>query len=301
MKENNREQGKQPSQSTPSLAEIAQLRADRRFPAAAHFLATELAQIYDGDRTLNTLLNNAARLQMSYSCLVLHWSESQGDTYAGLTMSRFKAICKAQRFCSPGRAEATMALMRKFGWIRAVSDPHDRRLKLLVPTEKMTMAHLRLWRRHLEGASMVLADVGDTLAALDRPEFATTFLRRISHDYFRGVRIREAAPDFGKYMDRNNGMVILFSLYGRRTSGKGAADGVIAISVSRLARQFGASRALVRDLLGEAEKDGLVRREGAGGVVLLPPLVDMIESIVACMFLLYRRWGQQVLEEIAES
>ena len=94
-----------------------------------------------------------------------------------------------------------------------------------------------------------------------------------SEHFLRGFRLIEVAPDMELFLDRNAGLMILFSiLLAGKNDDTIPPRRPVPFSISAIANRFGVSRVHVRTLLRDAEAEGLIRRESPGGshVVVLP-------------------------------
>src|SRR5262245_20968108 len=88
------------------------VRAHPAFPQAARGQMLDVVGLYQGNRLLNTIMNDRGRMVVAYLCLYLHFFGPQGDPTPGLTVSRLKKLCSDLGVCSPGRAETMVILMR---------------------------------------------------------------------------------------------------------------------------------------------------------------------------------------------
>jgi hypothetical protein len=277
--------------AAPDAAEMTRLRAHPLFAQAVKQITGALSEIYEGNRIMNTVLNDRARGQIGYLALIMHWASPSEYAAQGVTMSRMKAACTRMNYCSPNRVESIMALMRLFGYIRLESDPYDHRLKVIVPTEKLIGNHRERWRCNFQAMTLVMPEGGIGLAALDSPGFAPAFLREIAKDYAAGLRVANAAPELDTFLDRNCGMIILLFLVSTGTSDS-AAPGILraTVSVSGLARRFGVSRAHVRKLLADAQVQGLVHaKDGSASITLLPRVLEGVDKFCASTFLTFAK------------
>jgi hypothetical protein len=291
------------SSAAPDSTAIARLRAHPRFPEAAKYIAEALTEIYEGNRIMNTMLNERARGQIGYLILMMQWASSSQHAAQGVTMARMKAACTRMNYCSPNRVESIMAVMRLFGYIRLETDPYDHRVKVIVPTEKLIGNYVERWRRHFHAMTLIMPEGETGLAALKHEHFAGAFVREISREYSAGLRVANASREIDTFLDRNCGMMILLFLVS-----KGVPDETITgalratVSISGLARRFGVSRPHVRKLLADAEAEGLVGdATGETPIRLLPRAIEGFEKFYASTFLTFAqaiRAAAQEMEDI---
>jgi DNA-binding MarR family transcriptional regulator len=269
------------------LEAIAALRAHPRFGEAMRAAALGLADLYEGSRLLNLIANDRGRFLIGYLALYLHFAGDPSKPQQGLTSTRLQALCAEQDVCSPGRVAAVLALMRAAGYLESRRDVTDRRIRRLVPTQRLIEAARRRWKVQFSAMAPLLPDTQAALEALHREEFVAAFLRSFGLRFGEGLRVLAHAPELAPFTERNAGLMILSSLLCAAAPGDGRATRPVPISVSALSRRFGVSRIHVLDLLRDAERDGLIeRRSGAGErILVLARFVDAMERLFATVFL----------------
>jgi DNA-binding GntR family transcriptional regulator len=72
----------------------------------------------------------------------------------------------------------------------------------------------------------------------------------------------------------------------------------VPLSISAVANRFGVSRPHVRTLLRDAEDAGLIRREDAGHVLVLPRLAESAEIFFATALLFVVMCAHEAHEEV---
>lgn len=255
---------------------------------------------YDGNRLLNQLMNDRARALFSHVALALHFSRREDDRTSGLTVSRMKTLCSEIRLCSPGRVEAMLGLLRVSGYFTAAKDDSDRRLRRLVPTEKLIALHRQRWKDQFRAMTEVDADAVLSRAALDDPAFIAAFAREIGRQ-FRRRRLIDGAPELASLVEFKAGLVVMFTLMlGGDVDGEFSTERPIPVSVSALAQKFTVSRKHVLTVLREAEKQGFLRRVGERGeqVALQPKLARAAQNLVTEAFILLSRSARAARREI---
>jgi hypothetical protein len=295
---------RQKNWTVPQPDEIAALRSQPRFFEASCFMAASLAEMFQRSQALSVLLSDRARQLIGYVALHLHWSGVPGTDHPGLTISKLKAICVEQKFCSASRVEVMVAAMRLFGFARVERDTYDHRVKILVLTEKPILAQMRRWRRQFTAMAMVMPDGQLGLDGLEHPEFPPALAGKLYECYASGVRIITAVPGLDKFMDRNSGMAILLHL----TAASAPASDVpgareTMATVSGLSKRFHVSRAHVRKLLDEGERAGYFRRvePDSTRILILRPWIDVFETIYAATFIQLGDCAREAMWEIAHG
>ena len=290
--------------AVPSTDEISALRSQPRFFEASCFMAASLAEMFQRSQALSVLLSDRARQLIGYVALHLHWSGVPGTDHPGLTISKLKAICVEQKFCSASRVEVMVAAMRLFGFARVERDPYDHRVKLLVLTEKPILAQMRRWRRQFTATAMIMPEGQLGLDGLEHPEFPPALAGKLYECYASGVRIITAVPGLDKFMDRNSGMAILLHLTAASVPASDVPDARAAMAtVSGLSKRFRVSRAHVRKLLEEGEAAGYFRRTepDSARILVLQPWIDVFETIYAATFAQLGDCAREAMQEIARG
>lgn len=270
----------------PSREAIARLRAHPDFIPAMLASAQSSVALHRNSRMANWMLSDRARALLPYVVFYLDATARDDDPRSGLTVSRAKALCAETGICSPGRAAACMALLQIGGFITPAPASADRRVRRLVPSEKLKAVQRERLVRQLDAIAGVIPQVADAQPLLGDPDFERAFWLRLGEQFIGGVRILDYA-DLGLFAERNAGMVILFSLM---LAGQGDArtlpSGPLAIPLAEIARSFQVSRTHVLRLLRDAEAAGFIAREGAPDRLrFLPPLVDSLQNMFAALFL----------------
>jgi DNA-binding MarR family transcriptional regulator len=259
-------------------------------------------RLYRGNRVLNHIISDRGRLLIGLFAFYLHASRRPEVPGSGLTAHRLKALCVECDICSPGRAGALLSLMRLFGHVRPATDPGDRRLKRLVPTELLIASVRERWQLIFSAIVPLLPEGATALAALDRDEFLMALTRIMAKHHRAGVRPMKLAPELSSFTDRNSGLKILFSLIMA-----GEPDDTVPptrpvhIAVSELARRFSVSRVQVLRLFRDAAAAGLIERtESARGpaIRLLPPLSIFITRLLAAIFLFFAYCASAAMTEL---
>jgi hypothetical protein len=260
--------------------------------------AAGMADLYQGNRLLNSLINDRARLLFGMLALDLHFT-GQADGDIGFTVTQAQENCLAHGICSPGRTTAMIALMR-FGGYLEVLPSRDRRRRLLGGTGKLIAAHQARWRLLFGAIAMMRPDGKKALPALDRSDFTPAYARLLADDFRAGLRIlMDSAPELGLFAERNSGMVILFRLL----ADSRASTAPVPVSISALARRYGVSRAHAGKLLRDAEKSGfLALSEGRGyQIALTPRLLAAAKKFFATTFLYVGQRAAEAADATAKS
>jgi hypothetical protein len=287
----------------PPREALVELQAHPGFVAAMRAAAAGFVELYQGNRVLNSVLNDRGRAIFGLVTLYLHFAPPRDGRSAGFTVTEAKDLCVEQGVCSAGRAGATIMLMRLVGYLEPLPGVGDRRKRLYGATERLVALHHARWRRVFAAIAPLCAEGLQGLAALDDPRFTPAYARRLGDDYCAGVRLLHHAPQLRTFAERNAGMLVLFSLLVSRP----AADSLLAgapmqVSVSGLARRFDVSRVHVLKLLRDAEADGLIARAGSSqDIAFTPRLAEAVRDFFATLFLYTARSVRTTHDELASA
>jgi hypothetical protein len=270
----------------PSREAVARLRAHPDFVRAMIASARGSVALHRNSRMANWMLGDRARALLPYVVFYLDAVSRDDDPRSGLTVSRAKALCAETGICSPGRAAACMALLQFGGFIMPAPASADRRVRRLVPSEKLKAVQRERLVRQFGAIAIVMPEVADALPLVGDAGFERAFWRHMGEQFIGGVRVLDYA-DLGLFAERNAGMVILFSLMlAGQTNDRTLPAGPLAIPLAEIARNFQVSRTHVLRLLRDAETAGFLAREGAPDRLrFLPPLVDALQNMFAALFL----------------
>ena len=134
--------------------------------------------LYRGGRLWNWVLSDRARALLGHAVLYLDATARPDDPRSGLTATRLKALCVETGICSAGRAGAMLGLMRMGRYVAPASAADDRRVRRLVPTERLLeMQRVRL-KYQFEALAMLLPEGRDALRMLGRTGSSAQWLAR---------------------------------------------------------------------------------------------------------------------------
>lgn len=279
------------------------VRAHPAFPQAARQVATGFVELYQGNRLLNTIVNDRGRMLVGYLAIYLHLFGPPGERSPGLTVSRMKKVCSELGVCSGGRAETMLILMRMFGHLETAPAAADRRTRYLVPSRRLLESVQVRWLMQFQAMAPVLPEIAPAIAAVRRPDFTAALIKRLGQRFFAGLRIIEHAPGFELFADRNAGVMIAYSLLLAGERGDAfPPQQPVKLSISAAARRFGVSRVHVRKLLRDAEEQGYLSRPGSaeGEVLLSPRMIDATLDFIASAFLYLGHCAVTAADEIED-
>lgn len=264
------------------------LRAHPTFEAAAAASMRRTIDFHQGGGLANWILGDRARAIFGHMLLYLHATARPDDPRSGLTAARVKELAVELGLCSAGRAAAMLALMRVAGYVAAAPAAADRRIRRLVPTEKLREVQRARLRYQFEAIAIVLPQARDVLPLLGRADFEGAFIRVLGLQFVSGFRILSVAPDLAPFAESSAGMVTLYSLLlATHMGGSFVTDNPVAISIAELSRLLRVSRTQILRLLRQAEEGALLARAGSTyeTIVVRPKLKHDLLNMLAAMFL----------------
>ena len=282
-------------------AAVAEMTQHPAMPEALRSLFTSIHGLNQGNRLVNILMSDRARMMMSWMTLFLDANHDPRDPLSGLTVNRYKALCARAGLCSPGRGAAMLGLMRFAGYLEPATRA-TRGLPLrLVPTEKL-IAPLRarlmfgltaLARLRPEGA------IG--LARLNDPVFVKRLLGCVGDKFLEREHMVEHAPALTFFAERKGGLLILMALMlSARLDDPLPPSGPMAVSVKELARRTAVTRAQVRDVLRGGIESGLLTKDPDDGSAyrMTPELRAGVANFIAAVLLLLADLVAQAQHEL---
>jgi DNA-binding MarR family transcriptional regulator len=264
----------------PTAQDVVELRRHPKFPQAFELMMGDLVRVYRSNRILNQVLNDRARLAFGILVLYLHYSEEGG----GLTASRIKTLCTEAQLCSPGRASAMLSLMRFAGYLAPAEHGLDKRIKLLVPTERLLDDQRERLRGDFRAVALLRPEGAIGLERIDDPAFVAHMACYFGETFRSGFRLLQYAPELFPFAERNAGVIILMSLLlAREPDDTMPPARPVTVSISALSKRFAVSRPHVLKLLRDIAAAGFIRLESseAQRIAILPKLVDELQSFLA--------------------
>jgi DNA-binding MarR family transcriptional regulator len=215
-----------------------------------------------------------------------------------------KTICVEQEVCSTGRALAAIALMRLSGHLVPAPSRADRRLHLLVPTERLIALCRQYWLANISAMTLVVPERSGAVAAFRRTDVLAAFMRLFGGYFCAGVRMFQVGADLTPFAQRNAGFALIFSLLlAGEPDRMGTAPAPVPIAISELARRFAVSRAQVLRLLDDAVEAGLIERSGPHRpyITVLPRLSDASRNLFAVIFALCDYYMRTAMDDVGRT
>lgn len=254
--------------------------AHPRFGLARDAMLQAMLALYDHNPFLNRLLLEIGRNILFVVIMCLHARHDAADRETWPTLQRVKDTMAGFGLASPRRVADLVSRLVKTRYLEQRVSPHDRRVRILVPTSRM-IAQDQDW---------LVAHYVPLQVLFPHPGYAPIMRRdRAFHRQHRraaagllplGARIMKRNPLILRFMQREAGMMVLIKLMHLAGSRE---DVTCEISYSDIGARFGVSRTQVRKVAQEAEKEGLLRliRRGSQFVRLRHKFIAAFDHFIA--------------------
>jgi hypothetical protein len=244
-----------------------------RLPEARKAYLDRFLEVYGGDPFLVRLLIESGRFMVYFHVAVLDAGHDPARRETWPTIGLLKQNLAALGMASGRHVDQLIARLCAVGFLELRPSEHDRRVRLLRPTEKLH-AHDRDWLvAHYLPLTILFPQHDYGLVMRRDPQFQTVHRRTAAQFAELGRRMLAlTGPDMLLFFDRAAGVpVIMALLQAAIATGDGPQS---AVSYADVGDRFGVSRTHVRKLLVAAEELGLVKLQGRGGrrVEILPKL-----------------------------
>jgi DNA-binding MarR family transcriptional regulator len=264
----------------PTDLSIEKILAHPRFPAARDAMLEAMLALYEHDPFLNRLLLQVGRNVMFVVIMCLHARYDVADPATWPTLQLLKQSMALFRLASPRRVADLVSRLIKTGYLEQVCLPHDRRVRILTPTEKMIEQDQDWLVSHYVPLQVLLPDPGYARIMQRDPTFQQMQRLVAASRFPLAAQVMARNPTMMQFMVREGGIMIIIKLL-QLASLDG--DAKREISYSDIGPRFGVSRTQVRKLLQLAEKDGLVQLTRGKGyfVRLTPKLLEAFDRFIA--------------------
>ncbi|MCD2317319.1 hypothetical protein LQ954_14315 [Sphingomonas sp. IC-11] len=235
--------------------------------------------LYGDDVFLNRLLLEGARTVIFAVaiCLDAGFREEDRDTWP--TISNLKKALAPFGLASPRRIEQVVSRLIQTGYLESRVSPHDARVRLLAPTPKM-LAHDQEWLISHYRPLAILFGEGRYARALGRDPAFQRVQRGVACDFFvQSAMVLLRNPDIMLFLARDAGILVLLRLVSATLV---AGSATVSLSLADLARSCSISRTHVRQLLNDAQTQGLVQiSQAARQITILPRALQSLDQFIA--------------------
>ncbi len=263
---------------------------DTRYEAAIRLCADGILRLLWDEKLINKIFGRATQSHAAGLAIVMHF-----EALEGLGRRPTLALIQAQMGRSRTLA-AFFALLRVAGFVRVEPDPRDRRNQYLVPTEPLIVG-VRMWILHHVRCCEILGTVpaGHADALLADFERFGAFMARTRRlvERARTPLPGGAAWTWFDHFDCGDriALLLLREHYAKGRSAQGPAEVWFTLDSRDLADHLGVSHSHVRNVINQAEAQGLLRQDRRRHLVALSS--QMIEEI--------RAWHTSFWDTVTEA
>ena len=277
-------------QVPPALA-VADVRAHPNFAATRRrfLLAFSTDPQAQGNSAAIRLLSDPGRIALFSMIVSLYFEYEPAERATWPTIGLVRNIFLPFGLSSARRLDAILARLQGIGLVTLIDAPADRRLRLVLPTERMLDLDLDLLARQFSCLDSFLpgTDIGGPLRAGDR-----RYQRALRHVASRTRALAkqplQLAGRLAPILARQDGVKLLAPYLVAAHDGDPAR---VSLSFDNQGTRNRTSRTHIRNLFGELAGLGLVRQHQPGGrhLELLPELLDLADNFVASAIANYAR------------
>lgn len=265
----------------PPYASVAEILAHPRFPLARNHYMRVIIESYRADSTLRHLMHDIPRQVLFNIILGLNARLSAEGRHTGPTVGVVRAHFLPFGIASARSFDEMLARMQIVGLIELRPTPHDRRRRLVVPTEKMIREDLVWLAEHISPLAVLFADRDDYQPAADHDRTYQNALRILSGQNLGHARdiLSPADPAMTIFLRQDASKIA----YMYMLDAQERADGIASLSFEAAAEHLSTSRTHVRNLLRDLQALGMVKLHGRGGhgVEIAPGLWRLVDNFLA--------------------
>jgi hypothetical protein len=252
-----------------------------RLPEARKRYLDRFLEVYGGDPFLVRLLIESGRFVVYHWVAELHAAQDPARRETWATVGLLKQHLATIGLASDRHIDHLIARLCEVGFMRLKPAEHDRRVRILEPTEKLH-AHDRDWLVAHYAPLTVLCPQHDYGRVMRRdPRFQTMHRRAAAMFAALGTKLLLSAPDMLLFLNHAAGYPVLAALLQAAMESDDYPHA--AVPYAEIGDRFGVSRAHVRKLLVAAEDRELLRLQARGGwrVEILPRLWSSHDHAIA--------------------
>lgn len=254
-----------------------EILANPLFEGARRIYVDAALRLYENEPSLTRLMLEAGRILTFRVIVCLHARHEGADRETWPTVGRLKATLDQFQAASPRQVDEIVRRLTHTGYLQIVPAPGDRRVRIVIPTDKM-YAHDREWlAAHFAPLDHMFPIPGYALAMKRDPLFHKAELQASIAAFARAAQTMSENPPMMFFLTRHAGMLILMKLIQTMQE----TEDEKGLSYADIGLRFGVSRTHVRMLLRDAERLGLVRCTNTQLVQLMPAVLKAFDRLLA--------------------
>jgi DNA-binding MarR family transcriptional regulator len=246
-----------------------------RLAAARTAYIEGLFSLYGDNRFMTRLLIEATRSIVFFTALVIFAGHDETDRTTWPTIGLLKQTVEPYGLSTARRVDGLISQFVDAGYLTFSTAAADRRVRILMPTEKMIAHDLDWLVVHYRPLQVMFPETGYDPPMRRDPTFQRK-LRKISPEFAAyAAQLMAANPSVMFFMERDAGTMILLEMLHRNKP-----ESEMQVSFTELADRFGVSRTHVRNMIKEAETRSLLQCSERT-ITLAPRLVAAYDRFVA--------------------
>jgi hypothetical protein len=249
------------AQGAPHLSYEEIVRHPRMAEARKLYVSRFLA-LYDRDPFMARLLIETGRFLVYHVAVILGAAQDPALRETWLTVGRLKKAVAMFGAATDRHMDQIVGRLRAVGFLASHPAEQDRRIRILMPTEKM-LAHDRAWLAAHYAPLTAVSRFDDYQPVMGEDPAYQRDNRRVAVEFlpFSG-KLLAVAPELLLFFKHAGGHMVSASLL---HAAMASPDAHAAVPYGEIGDRFGISRTHVRTILSEAQDAGLVRPTGAAG------------------------------------
>jgi DNA-binding MarR family transcriptional regulator len=267
--------------SLPPFRSSEEILAHPRFPFACDEFVKAMLALYEHRPFLNRLLLEASRTVLVSVIMCLYARHNEADRTTWPTLRLVADSMTEHQLASASRVHDLVTRLVKVGYLEQRVVPQDRRVRMLIPTEKLIAQDQDFRVSHHLPLQILFPDPGYALIMTRDPAFQLKHRLVCVNLFARSAQLMAGGPVVMLFMSRDAGVMILVKMI--EMTGRAHRAEPLTISYTDLGVRFGVSPTHVRNLLTAAEQMDLVRLTKAGRrlVELKPQLLRAFDRFIA--------------------
>jgi hypothetical protein len=264
--------------------------AHPRFAEARRAHVDALVGLFAGNRFVTRMMADAGVITLRGLLAGFHAAYDENDRATWATPGQLQKLIVERGLASARRLDDMMARFRQAGYVRSVSSPVDKRIRILTPTERLLAHdrdHLAVYHRFLFD---LYPDRGYDWTLRPDARMQLAFRKVAFFALPQAMAFMRHQP-FMMFLARDAGYLAFLVVAQAQLSGRGHE-----VSFASMSHDLGVSRTHIRNLFVEAETAGYVglHPKPAQPVEILPPLWEAYDQFVADVHA-----GQDAIAQVA--